>query len=140
MLDILLDEFAEGAYDLIGDKPYLVYDIETMGDIRDRTKLTCEVTYAITSTDYAADHGEGDPYIYYDDVTVKDLVQQMIDFDGYIIGYNNVSFDNPVICHYAGYSQADIDLINKKTIDLFLVVRKLTGRRIGLTKVAGALV
>jgi hypothetical protein len=32
---------------------------------------------------------------------LKDFVQKMLDFDGYIIGYNQIYFDNPVSVYNA---------------------------------------
>jgi hypothetical protein len=38
-------------------------------------------------------------YDYIDKDGLKAFTQKMLEFDGYIIGYNNIAFDNPVCIH-----------------------------------------
>jgi hypothetical protein len=38
-------------------------------------------------------------YEYIDADTLKEFVQKMLERDGYIVGFNNIRFDNPV-CIY----------------------------------------
>ncbi len=65
----------------------------------------------------------------------------MAEFDGYVIGFNNIAFDNPVsVYNIENGTDAMINTINEKSIDLFLFLWNLTGRRIGLNKTAQALV
>jgi len=131
---ILMDEFMLGAYNTINDKPFLVYDIETTvcDDIKDAEYLIGYAMYPI--------EGNKMEYKYIGKEDLDAFVQKMIDFDGYIIGYNNIRFDNPVCIYNSTKSQQDIDIINNKTIDLFVFFQKMTGKRIGLNKVATALV
>jgi hypothetical protein len=59
-------------------------------------------------------------YKYIGKEDLDEFVQMMIDFDGYIIGYNNIWFDNPVCIYNSTKNQHDIDILNNKTIDLFV--------------------
>jgi len=131
---ILMDEFMLGAYNTINDKPFLVYDIETTvcDDIKDAEYLIGYAMYPI--------EGNKMEYKYIGKEDLDEFVQKMIDFDGYIIGYNNIRFDNPVCIYNSTKNQQDIDILNNKTIDLFVFFQKMTGKRIGLNKVATALV
>lgn len=38
-------------------------------------------------------------YKYIDPSKLKEFVEYMVNFDGYIVGFNNIAFDNPV-CIY----------------------------------------
>ena len=64
----------------------------------------------------------------------------MLEFDGYIIGFNSIGYDNIVTAYNCGYSQPEIDTLNNKSIDLFLFVRHLLQRRMSLNKLGAALV
>ena len=65
----------------------------------------------------------------------------MVEFDGYIVGFNNIAFDNPVSVYNTPHrDQEMIDKINAKSVDLFLLLRNVTGKRIGLNRTATALV
>ncbi|GHV23347.1 hypothetical protein FACS189428_6740 [Clostridia bacterium] len=69
----------------------------------------------------------------------------MLNFDGYIVGFNQIYFDNPVSVYNAKldeFATAEaIKKLNEKSIDLYLFVRTLTGRRnLGLNRLATDLV
>lgn len=51
-----------------------------------------------------------------------------------------MAFDNPVVTYAAGGTDEDLAAINAKSLDLFLFVRNMTGKRIGLNKISQALV
>ncbi len=129
-----MEEFMLGAYNTIDGKPFLVYDIETTvcDDIRDAEYLIGYAMYPI--------EGNKMEYQYIGKEDLDAFVQKMIEFDGYIIGYNNIRFDNPVCIHNSTKNQQDIDILNNKTIDLFVFFQKMTGKKLGLNKVATALV
>lgn len=131
---ILMEEFINGGFTTINGKPYLVYDIETTvcDDIKDAEYL---IGYAM----YPVEWNKME-YKYIGKEDLDAFVQKMIDFDWYIIGYNNIWFDNPVCIYNTTKRQEDIDTINNKTIDLFVFFQKMTGKRIWLNKVATALV
>lgn len=79
-------------------------------------------------------------YEYIDQEGLKKFVQKMLDFDGYIVGFNSIAFDNIVSVYNVGGNEEDIKKLNEKSIDLFLFVRAMTGKRLGLNKIAEALV
>ena len=113
---ILGDEFKTGKYDQILWKPYLVYDIETTvaDDIRSAKFI---IAYAASPEPVA----EGDTNMKYECVMIEDLkdfVDKMLAFDGYIVGFNQIWFDNPVSLWNAGYGEKEIEILNNKSIDL----------------------
>lgn len=132
---IVLEEFQKGAYGNIAGKPYLVYDIETTANTNNLKETKFLLAYAMEPK---ADNTMEYEYIASDDLAK--FVQKMIDFDGYIIGFNNIAFDNPVCVYNVWWSAEDVEKINKKSLDLFLFVQGLTGKRIGLNKIATALI
>ncbi|MDR0860918.1 MAG: hypothetical protein LBO09_08350 [Candidatus Peribacteria bacterium] len=69
----------------------------------------------------------------------------MLNFDGYIVGFNQIYFDNPVSVYNVNMDAVAtaeaIKTLNEKSIDLYLFVRTLTGRRnLGLNRLATDLV
>lgn len=130
---ILMDEFMTGNYSQILDKPYLVYDIETtvVDDLRSAKFL---LAYAMipdgTKMEYRC--------ILQEDL--KAFVDEMLAFDGYIVGFNQIWFDNPVSAWNAGYGEEEIKILNEKSIDLYVFFQNLTKRRIWLNKLSEALV
>jgi len=132
---ILLDEFHTGQYSTIWWKSYMVYDIETDTNISNLKETKFFLAYAMHPT-----AGNKMTYEYIDQEGLKDFVQKMLDFDGYIIGFNSIAFDNIVSVYNVGWSDEDIKRLNEKSIDLFLFVQAMTGKRLGLNKIAEALV
>lgn len=130
---ILMDEFMTGQYSQILDKPYLVYDIETtvVDDLRSAKFL---LAYAMipkgTKMEYRCILEED----------LKAFVDDMLAFDGYIVGFNQIWFDNPVSAWNAGYGDEEIKILNEKSIDLYVFFQNLTKRRIWLNKLSDALV
>ena len=132
---ILLDEFTTGTYSTIWWKPYLVYDIETNTDISNLKDTKFLLAYAMYPT---TDNKM--TYEYIDQAWLKAFVQKMLDFDWYIVGFNSIAFDNIVSVYNAGGTEDDIKKINEKSIDLFLFIWAMTGKRLWLNKIAEALV
>lgn len=136
ILDTLIDEFLDGNYRLIWDKPYLVYDIETPIATNDLSKLPFALWYVTLSNQ--------DKSSFQAQYISKDNLQKFVDFiiwfDGYVIWYNNIWFDNPVIAYNVWYTDEQIQLINDKSLDLFQVMQNLTGKRIWLNKLSTALI
>lgn len=64
----------------------------------------------------------------------------LLAYPGYIVGYNQIWFDNPVLIHNCRYGQKELDILNQKSLDLFLFVQKMTGKRKKLNAVAQALI
>ena len=130
---ILMDEFKTGQYSQILDKPYLVYDIETttIDDLRSAKFLLAYAMYP---------NGDKMDYECIMQEDLKDFVDKMLAFDGYIVGFNQIWFDNPVSVWNAGYGDPEIEVLNQKSIDLYVFFQKLTKRRIWLNKLSEALV
>jgi len=130
----LLTEFFQwwlGHY--INGKPYLVYDIETTATASDLRATTFYLGYA------REPKGEKGEYRLIMPQDLDSFVQYMRDFDGYIVWFNNIWFDNPV-CVYntTTFGQETIDIINAKSVDIFLLIYRLTKKRIGLNAVTKA--
>jgi hypothetical protein len=138
ILTILFDEYQQENYRTIAGKPYVVYDVETLYATMNLKGLAFELGYTITSSDYHTSFERLFKYVEKD--AIKKYVDFLLDFDGYIIGFNNIWFDNIVIAYNAWYGQDVIDKLNEKTIDIFYYLRNLTNKRMGLNKVATALV
>lgn len=132
---ILLDEFHTGKYSTIWWKNYMVYDIETDTNIENLKETKFLLAYAMYPTGW-----NKMSYEYVDKEWLKDFVQKMLDFDWYIIGFNSIAFDNMVSVYNVWWSDEDIKKLNEKSIDLFLFVRAMTGKRLWLNKIAQALV
>lgn len=132
---ILLDEFHTGQYSTIWGKNYMVYDIETDTNIQNLKETKFLLAYAMHPT-----AGNKMTYEYIDQKGLKKFVQKMLDFDGYIVGFNSIAFDNMVSVYNVGGSDEDIKKLNDKSIDLFLFVWAMTGKRLWLNKIAEALV
>ncbi len=128
-----MDEFKTGQYSQILDKPYLVYDIETttIDDLRSAKFLLAYAMYP---------NGDKMEYECIMQEDLKGFVDKMLAFDGYIVGFNQIWFDNPVSVWNAGYGDPEIEILNQKSIDLYVFFQKLTKRRIGLNKLSEALV
>lgn len=131
--EILMEEFKAGAYTQILGKNYLVYDIETtvIDDLRSAEFL---IGYSMepqaSKMEYTAIMKED----------LKAFVDKMLNFDGYIVGFNQIWFDNPVVCYNLWYSEQEIKILNQKSIDLYVFINTLTKKRIGLNRLTEALV
>ena len=139
----LLKAFDEGKLSDIAGKGYLVYDIETSYTTNDLKKTEFYIGYA-----YIVQGWKG-MYKYIDKSNLTKFLEYLIDFDGYIIGFNSLAFDNPVTVHqwltFADrYSDEEYErllaLVNKKSLDIFQFVWWITGKRMGLNKLSRSLV
>jgi len=133
----LLDAFAQGEWALIAWKPYVVYDIETTFYGSLISDQHFEMAYSI-DTRTAMEHWW--TYLYTDAKQCKELCDFLLSYDWYIVGYNHLAFDNPVLIHNAWYGPHELALLNKKSIDPFLFLWKMTWRRMSLNNVAQALI
>lgn len=138
VLEILVEAYQAGEFREILGKPYLVYDIETLYATNDLRGLEFELWYAITSSDTNPDFHKNFKYVWPE--WLKKFVDFCMNFDGYIVGFNSLAFDNPVIAYNAWLDDHDIEYLNSKSIDLFMFIRNIANRRIGLNKVATGLV
>lgn len=132
---ILLDAFQEWFHTDILGKKYLVYDIETTGNLDDLKHMKFILAYSME-----ANEQHKMTYEYIDEEGLEAFVQKMLDWDGYIVGFNNIWFDNPVCIYNTWRSDEDLQRLNEKSIDLYVLIHSLTGKRMGLNKVSEALV
>lgn len=133
----LFEEYQQGAYRTIAGKPYLVYDIETTYGATAYNKQFFEMWYAL---DTAQEDEKASQFYYVDESNVHKFCDHLLAYDGWLIGYNHIGFDNPVILKHAWYSDAEIASLNQKSIDPFLFLYWLTGRRMSLNSVASSLI
>lgn len=136
MMEVLLESFAHGNHQTICGKPYMVYDIETIFGEQIKGQQF-EMLYSINSS---VNHKNGLEYEYVDTSSVEDYARRILDFDGRIIGYNSLHFDNPVLCQTVGYTNTQLEELQRKSLDPFKLLHVLTGRRMSLGNVAGALI
>ncbi|MEF2175256.1 MAG: ribonuclease H-like domain-containing protein, partial [Candidatus Absconditabacteria bacterium] len=134
ILETLLDKFMNGGFSKINGKDFIVYDIETIGNINDLRSMKFMMAYCIGSDD-----SQSMNYRYVDESSLQKFANYLLEFDGYIIGYNNIYFDNPVVGYNVGWSDEQINVLKNKSIDLFLFIWNLTKRRVGLNFVSTAL-
>lgn len=141
IMETLIDAYQAGEYTTINGKPFLVYDIETTTPSTQNLRLyEFLIAYSINSVE----KGKTLPFRFIDTDKITKFVQFLDSFDWYIVGFNNIWFDNPVSVYnthmVSDQEQALIDRINKKSIDLFLFIRHLTGKRVWLNKVSNAFI
>ena len=124
-------------YDILW-KPYLVYDIET-----------ALISWEVSSQNFPEYYlwfsmEELEPgKMTYSCIMKEDLlrfVQKMLDFDGYIIWFNQIYFDNPVSVYNAWLTDKEVEILNKKSLDLYVFFQQLTWRRMWLNKISDSLV
>ena len=127
----------------INDRDYLVYDIETSYANNDLRTLDFYLGYA-----YVVQWGKG-TYRYIEKDNLSKFLDFMLEFDGYIIGFNSLAFDNPVTLYNALASLWPVDdndynnkleILDKKSLDIFQFVQNLTKVRMWLNRLSRALV
>lgn len=135
---ILMDAFVEWKFYDILWKPYLVYDIETALISWEVSETNFPEYYLWFSMEETEAWKMTYSCIMMEDL--KDFVQKMIDFDWYIIGYNQIYFDNPVSVYNAWLTKKEVEILNEKSLDLYVFFTQLTGKRMWLNKVSDSLV
>jgi Predicted 3'-5' exonuclease related to the exonuclease domain of PolB len=139
----LLKAFESWILSNIDWKNYLVYDIETSYASNDLRTMDFYLWYA-----YVVEHGKG-TYRYIDNDNLSKFLDFMLQFDGYIIGFNSLAFDNPVTIYNALQSNhifteelydSLLIQLNTKSLDLFQFVRNLTDKRMWLNRLSKSLV
>ena len=135
---ILMDAFVEWKFYLSLGKPYLVYDIETALISWDVSSVNFPEYYIWYSMEETQQGKMKYSCIMKEDL--KDFVQKMIDFDWYIIWFNQIYFDNPVSVYNAWLADEELKIINEKSLDLYVFFQQLTGKRMWLNKISDSLV
>lgn len=130
---ILETDFEKNERRTINGKPYIVYDIET-----ENVTSTNLATHNFTIA-YAL-FSESGQYKFIGQENMKKFMDHLLEFDGYIIGFNHIGYDNIVLAYNCGYGPAEIEKLNEKSIDLFLFVYHMLQRRMSLNKLGAALV
>lgn len=131
---ILLDEFKAWTFANVLWKPFLVYDIETKANTENIKETEFLIAYSLEPQDTKM------TYEYVDKKGLDKFVQKLLDFDGYIVWYNNIFFDNPVCIYNTTKNEDDLKILNDKSLDVFVFIRNLTWKRLWLNKVSSALV
>lgn len=132
----LLKQFQTWTLSDFAGKPFLVYDIETTFDGRGGEQEFA-IAYAIDSS---LNHAEqlNDQYI--DRDGLRSFAQQLLDYPGRIVWFNQISFDNPITMHQAWFDAAALAIVQAKSLDPFQLVRGMTWRRMSLQAMATALI
>lgn len=117
-------------------KHFLVYDIETIWNIQDLKNMKFMIAYVIDSKDFEIWQAPKYKYVWRN--SLDKFVDYLYNYDGYIVGYNSVAFDNPVTVYNSSFKNQDeiIKEIDKKSLDLFHVYSKIFWKRIWLNAVA----
>lgn len=133
----LFNSYDEGNFRTIQGKNFIVYDIETLLATSNLRWTQFQLWYSISSAD-SENHDRCFKYI--EKENLKRYVDYLLDYDGWIVWFNHVWFDNIIICYSLDYTQKHIDILNQKSLDIFYYIRNLTWKRIGLNKVSSALI
>ncbi len=128
----------------INGKNYLVYDIETSYANNDLRTLEFYIWSA-----YVVEWWKWS-YRSIDKTNLVKFLEFMLDFDGYIIGFNSLAFDNPVTVYNALASlwsivdeseyEHKLEILHQKSLDIFQFVQNLTKVRMWLNRLSRALV
>ncbi len=137
ILDILFEKYKKWQLNTIFGKPFLIYDIETVWNINDLKNTKFMLWYVTISSE---DHSQTIKYRYIWEKSLKKFVDFMLEFDWYIIWFNNIAFDNPVVIHNVWYDKEKLTILNQKSLDIFLFINQLTWKRLWLNKIATSLV
>ena len=135
---ILMDTFVEWKFYSALWKPYIVYDIETAlisGEVNEKNFPEYYLWFSMEEVEAGK--------MQYSCIMMEDLkefVQKLIDFDGYIIWYNQIYFDNPVSVYNVWLTDTEVKILNEKSLDLYVFFQQLTWRRMWLNKVSDSLV
>lgn len=136
----LLDKFNTQNMQKYLGKHFLVYDIETIWNLADLDNMKFMVAYSINSADYEEDTPP--KYKFISPENLDKFVNYLLDFDWYIVGYNNIAFDNPVIINNSTIENKKeaLENINQKSLDLFLVFSSVLKRRQWLNVIASSII
>lgn len=138
LINLLFNEIKNWEFTKLNWKKYLVYDIETKNcDISNLSKLNFFMWYVFVSDE---DHTQDLKYKYISEKTLSKFVEYMLDFDWYIVWFNNIYFDNFVVINNVWLGEEKLRILNEKSIDLFLFVRNMIWKKIWLNNLASSLI
>jgi hypothetical protein len=87
ILNQLMHDFQDGQWNLIDEKPFIVYDIETTFDGPELKHQHFEMAYSIASDE---NNTEKMQYRYIDRDNMKKYCDYLLNYEGWIIGYNQI--------------------------------------------------
>lgn len=128
----LEDEFDNGDRRTFLDKPYLVYDIETTWTSNDLKNQKFVLWYMLDSS--------SGKYKLVEEESAQKFADYLLKFDGWIVGFNQIGFDNPVMLYNTDFDEEKLAILNNKSVDIFYFMRQRIGRKIGLNKLWEALI
>ena len=98
------------------------------------------IGYVIDSFDF--EKWETPKYKYINQKNLDKFVEYLVNYDGYIVWYNNIAFDNQVIVYNSSFDNKEeiIKKINEKSLDLFEVCNKIFRKKLWLNTVATKIV
>ncbi len=130
--DTLEKEFENGDWKSFMDKPYLVYDIETTWTTNDLKNQKFVLGYVLDST--------SGWYKLIEEKSAEKFTEHLLNFDWWIVWFNQIWFDNPVILYNTDFTEEKLAILNNKSIDIFYFMRQHVGRKISLNKLWEALI
>ena len=135
---ILMDAFVQWEFHSMLWKPYIVYDIETSLISWDVSIQNFPEYYLWYSMEEIEPWKMKYSCILLDDL--KEFVQKLLDFDWYIIWFNQIYFDNPVSVYNAWLTENEVEILDKKSLDLYVFFQQLTWKRMWLNRISDSLV
>lgn len=128
----LEEEFTKGEWRSFLEKPYIVYDIETIWTTNDLKSHEFTVGYMLDSTTGS--------YRYVSKEGAKKFADFLLEYEWRIVAFNQLWFDNEVLINNVWYWQKELDILNEKSVDIFYFIRNKLKRKIGLNKLSEAFV
>lgn len=121
-------------------KDFLVYDIETIWNIQNLKETKFMIAYMIDTKDFQDWNVPKYKFIWRN--AIDKFTEYLMNYDWYIVWYNNISFDNPVTVYNSSFENQDeiIKNLNEKSLDLFLLYSKIFWKKIWLDAVASNIV
>lgn len=128
----LEDEFSREERRRFLDKPYIVYDIETIRTTNDLKSHEFTVWYMLDSTSGS--------YKYISKDAAKRFADFLLGYEWWIVAFNQLGFDNEVLIHNVWYWPEELAILNEKSVDIFYFIWNKLKRKIWLNKISEALI
>ncbi len=128
----LEEEFSKDQRRTFLEKPYIVYDIETIWTTNDLKSHEFTVWYMLDSTTGA--------YRYISKEGARRFADFLLEYEWRIVGFNQLGFDNFVLLNNVWYGEKELAILNEKSIDIFYFIWNRLKRKIWLNKLSEALV
>lgn len=128
----LEEEYLKGQRKTFLEKPYIVYDIETIWTTNDLKSHEFTVGYMFDSTSWA--------YRYISKEGAKRFADFLLGYEWWIVAFNQLWFDNAVLINNVWYGEKELAILNEKSVDIFYFIWNKLKRKIGLNKLSEALI